>query len=103
VFQNTPSTVLSQGCESLFKIGDELVGISGLDDHIIHIGFDVLVELLLEAVPDSSLVGGTGVLQPERHCCVAIGAEWGDECGLLLVFFLDSDLVVPEVAVEEAE
>jgi hypothetical protein len=65
--------------------------------------FDVLVELLLEAGLDSSLVGGACVLQPERHRCVAVGAEWGDERGLLLGFFLDGDLVVPRVAVEEAE
>jgi hypothetical protein len=52
---------------------------------------------------DSSLVGGTGVLQPERHCPVAVGTKRGDERGLLLVFFPDSDLVVPGVAVEEEE
>jgi hypothetical protein len=66
--------VLLQGCESLFKIGDERVGESGLDDHIIHVGFDVLVELSLEIGLDSSLVGGSGVLQPERHGRVAVGA-----------------------------
>jgi hypothetical protein len=92
--------VLSQGCESLFKIGNEHVGVSGLDDHVIHICFNVLVELLLEVGLDSSLVGGAGVLQPERHCRVAVGAKQGDEHGLLLVFFLDSDLVGPGVAVE---
>jgi hypothetical protein len=37
----------------------------GLDDHVIHMGFDVLVELLLEADLDSSLIGGSSVLQPE--------------------------------------
>jgi hypothetical protein len=57
--------VLSQRCESLFKIGDERVRVSGLDDHVIHIGFDVLVELLLEVGFDSSLVGGSDVLQLE--------------------------------------
>jgi hypothetical protein len=75
----------------------------GLDDHIIHIGFHVLGELLLEAGLDSSLVRGAGVLQPERHRCVAVGAERGDERGLLLVFFLDGNLVVPGVAAEEVE
>jgi hypothetical protein len=89
--------------ESLFKIGDERVGVSGLDDHVIHVGFDVLIELSLETGLDSSLVGSAGVLQPERHGRVAVGAKRGDECGLLLVFFLDSNLVVPRVAVEEAE
>jgi hypothetical protein len=85
-----------QRCESLFKIVDERARVSGLDDHIIHVGFDVLVELPLEAGLDSSLVGGAGVLQPEGHGHVAVRAKWGDERGLLLVFFLDRDLVVPE-------
>jgi hypothetical protein len=48
--------VLSQGCESLFKNSDE---------RVIHIGFDVLIELLLETGLDSSLVCSVGVLQPE--------------------------------------
>jgi hypothetical protein len=68
-----------------------------------HIGFDVLVELLLEASLDSSLVGGADVLQPEGHGRVAVRVKRGDERGLLLVFFLDSDLVVPGVAIKEAE
>jgi hypothetical protein len=94
--------VLPQRCESLFKIRDERVGVSGLDDHVVHISLDVLV-LFIETLLDSSLVGSAGVLQPERHCRVAVGAKRCDERGLLLVFFLDSDLVVPRVAVEEAE
>jgi hypothetical protein len=95
--------VLSQGCESLFKISDEYVRVSGLNDNVLHVGFDVLVELLLEAGLDSSLVGSANVLQPERHCHVAVGVEQGDERGLLLVLFLDGDLVVGGVVVEEAE
>jgi hypothetical protein len=91
------------GCESLFKIDDERIGVSGLDDHVIHIGFDVLVELSFEIGLDSSLVGSVGVLSLERHYCVPVGAKRGDKRGLLLVFFLDCDLVVPRVAVEEAE
>jgi hypothetical protein len=95
--------VLAQGCESLFEVVDEGTGVSGLDDHVIHIGFDVLVELPLEEGLDSSLIGGAGVLQPEGHGRVVVCAKRGDERGLLLVFFLDRDLVVPGVAVEEAE
>jgi hypothetical protein len=57
--------VVSQGCGSLFKIGDERVGVSSLENHVIHVGFDVLVELSLEIGLDSSLVGGASVLQPE--------------------------------------
>jgi hypothetical protein len=92
-----------QRCESLFKIADECVGVSGLDDHAVHIGFDILVELSLETGLDSSLVGGAGVFQPERQGRVAVGAERGDERGLFPVFFLDNNLVVPRVAVKEAE
>jgi hypothetical protein len=88
---------------SLFKIGDARVRVSGLDDHVIHVGFDVLVKLSFEIGLDSSLVSSAGVLQPERHGRVAVGAKRGDERGLLLVFFLDSNLVVPGVAVEEAQ
>jgi hypothetical protein len=95
--------VLSHGCESLFKIGDERVGVSGLDDHVIHIGFDILIELPLETGLDSSLVSSAGVLEPERHGLVAVHAKRGDKRGLLMVFFLDRDLVVLGVAVEEAE
>jgi hypothetical protein len=84
-------------------IGDELIGVSGLDDHVIHIGFNVLVELPLETGLDSSLVGSAGVLQPEGQGRVAVRAKRGDGHGHLLVFFLDCDLVVPRVAVEEAE
>jgi hypothetical protein len=59
--------------------------------------------LSLEIGLDSSLVSSAGVLQPERHGRVAVRAKQGDEHGLLLVFFLDSNLVVPGVAVEEAK
>jgi hypothetical protein len=57
--------------------------------------------LPLEAGLDSSLIGGVGVLQPEGHGRVAVRAKRGDERSLLLVFFLDRDLVVPGAAVEE--
>jgi hypothetical protein len=95
--------VLSQGCESLFKIGDEHVSVFGLHDHMIHVSLDVLVEPSLETLLDSSLIGSAGVFQLERLGHVAVGAERGDERGLLLVFLVDSNLVVPGVAVEEAE
>jgi hypothetical protein len=59
--------------------------------------------LPLEAGLDNLLVCSIGVLQPEGHGRVAVRAERGDERGLLLVFFLDRNLVVSGVAVEEAE
>jgi hypothetical protein len=59
--------------------------------------------LFIETLLDNSLIGSAGILKPEQHCRVVVGAEQGDERGLLLVFFLDCNLVVPGVAAEEAE
>jgi hypothetical protein len=41
-------SVLPQRCESLFKIGDECDGVSGLHDHIIDIGATFLLSCLLK-------------------------------------------------------
>jgi hypothetical protein len=81
--------VLAQGCKSLFKIVDEGAGVFGLDDHVIHVGFDVLVELPLEAGLDSSLVCSAGVLQPEGQGRVAVPTKRGDD----VVFSWSSSLI----------
>jgi c-di-GMP-binding flagellar brake protein YcgR len=52
---------------------------------------------------DGLLIGGPCILQPEGHGGVGICSKGGDECCLDLVFFLESDLVVTRVAVEEIE
>jgi hypothetical protein len=65
IFSGWLPLVLPQSCESLFKIGDEHVEVSSLDDHVIHVSLDVLVELFLETLLDSSLVSDVGILQPE--------------------------------------
>jgi hypothetical protein len=36
----------------------------GLDDHVIHVSLDVLVELFLETLLDSSLVGSAAFFNP---------------------------------------
>jgi hypothetical protein len=48
------------------------VRVSSLDNHVIHVGFDVLVELPLETGLDSSLIGSDGVLQPEGYVMNAV-------------------------------
>jgi hypothetical protein len=55
----------SQAVESLLKIKDEFIVGSGLDDHVIHVGFNVAVQLVHEAQLDGPLVDGSCVLQPE--------------------------------------
>jgi hypothetical protein len=52
---------------------------------------------------DGLLIGGTCILQPKGYGCVCICSKEGDERCLDLVFFLESDLVITRVAVEERE
>ena len=56
-----------------------------LDDDVIDIGLGVAPDLPLEASLDGFLVGGTRVLEPERHDVVAVGPKGRDEGGLLLI------------------
>jgi hypothetical protein len=38
-----------QAIEGFFEVGDELIMGSSLDDHIIHIGFNIGMQLVSEA------------------------------------------------------
>ena len=40
---------------------------SSFDDDVIHVGLHCLADLFLEACLDHALVGGAGVLEPERQ------------------------------------
>jgi hypothetical protein len=55
----------SQAVECFLEISDELIMESGLHDHVIHVSFNVAVQLIREAQLDGPLVGGSCVLQPE--------------------------------------
>lgn len=59
--------------------------------------------VIFEALLYCSLIGGTCVLQLEGHCSVAESSIRGDERGLDLIFFPESYLVIPRVAIEEAK
>jgi hypothetical protein len=59
--------------------------------------------LIGKAQLDGLLIGGSCILQPEGHCCVCICSKGGDERRFDLIFFLESDLMVTRVAVEEGE
>jgi hypothetical protein len=43
----------------------------------------------------------TRVLEPKRHCRVAVGAERCDKGRLDLVILVESDLVITRVAIEK--
>ena len=50
-----------QVLESFFDVGDEVVSNLRLNNHIVDVGLNILPDLVLEALLDSPLVGGTGV------------------------------------------
>jgi hypothetical protein len=49
------------------------------------------------------LVCGPRVLEPERHCHVAVGIARCDKRRLDLVVFVESDLVITRVAIEKGQ
>ena len=72
----------------------ELIIAFGLDDHAIHVGLGIAPDLPLKASLNGLPVGGTCVLEPERHGVVAVGPEGRDEGGLLLIRLFQGDLMV---------
>ena len=95
--------VLVRVGEGFFKVGDKIVGGFGLDNHVVDVGFDIAADLLVEAHMDSPLIGRPSVLESEGHSGVAVSTERHDERRLDLVFFLEGDLVIAGVTVEEGE
>jgi hypothetical protein len=76
-----------EGLESLVKIVDQASGHFGLYYYVVNICLNELIsDLVLEALLDGSLISRPGVLEPERHGRVAVGAEGHNERGLNLVF-----------------
>ena len=74
----------------------------GFDNYIINVSLDeVIFYLVFEASLYSALVGSPGVLEPERHGRVAVGAEGRDKRCLDLVILFESDLVITRVAIEK--
>ena len=62
-----------------------------------------MADLLIEAHLDCPLVGRPGVLESEGHGGIAVRTERRDERRLDLVFFLEGNLVIAGVIVEEGE
>ena len=96
-------SVLVQVREGFFEVSDKVVGCLSLDDHIIDVGFDVTVDLLVEAHLDGPLIGSPDILESEGHSFVAVCTERRDEWRLDLVVFLKRYLVIARVTIEEGE
>jgi hypothetical protein len=83
-----------QAAERLFQVCNQVIRILGLDDHVIHVGFNVPMQLINKAHLDRALVGCSSVFQPKGHSFVSICPVRGDERSLDLIFLLERNLVI---------
>ena len=88
----------------MFQVVNKGMCFLGFDNYIINKSLDeVVFYLVFEAGLYSALVGSPGVLEPERHGRVAVGAERRDKRCLDLVVLFESDLVITRVAIEKGK
>ena len=93
-----------EGCKGAFQVVNKGTCFLGFDNYIVNISLDEAVfYLVVEAGLNSALEGSPGILEPERHSHVAVGAERRDERCLNLVILFESDLVITRVAIEKGE
>ena len=73
------------------------------DDDVVHISFNCLADLFLQACLNHAFVCGAGVLEPEGH---GVEAEWpisGNECCCSLIGLLHFDLMVSGICIKETQ
>jgi hypothetical protein len=87
--------------EGFSQIVKQAVCFRHFDDDIIDVDLDVATDLFLQACLHAPLIGGSGVLEPEGHCHVAVHPMWGDERCLVFVFDFQLYLVISRVGVKE--
>ena len=77
------------------------LGCGGFYQHVIYVYFHSCAYLLLEHPVHQPLIGGSCILESERHYTIAIGSLRCDERGLFLVVWIHTDLVVAGECVHE--
>lgn len=75
----------------------------GFDDHIIHVAFNGLAEMVLKHVVDQFLISGLSVLQSKRHGLITIQTLLSDEGCVLFVPGMHGDLMIPLKGIHEAQ
>jgi hypothetical protein len=61
------------------------------------------MQLINKTHLNRALIGCSCVSQPERHSFVSVRPKWGDERGFDLILLLERNLVIPRIAIKEAE
>jgi hypothetical protein len=80
--------------EGLSKVGDELILLSGLDDHVVDVGFHILPNLGLQALLYRLLVGRANIFQANGHDLVAVDVVGCYERRFVLVIGVQGYLVI---------
>jgi hypothetical protein len=88
-----PAVVPEVG-EGLGEVGNEVVFVGGLENHVVNVGFDVLADLRLQTLLDGLLVGRSSVLKAQSHGHVAVDVVRCYERRLVLVRDLQGYLMV---------
>ena len=82
---------------------DVVKGNLGLDKPIIYVDFHCFPNLHFEHHVDQPLIGNTHIFESKWHYLIAIQPAICDERGVLLVWDVNRDLIVPRICVYEAE
>ena len=75
--------------------------VPNFNDDVVHVCFNCLADLFLQACLNHALVGGPDVFEPEGHGVEAEWPVWGNECRCGFIGLLLLDLMVSGVCVEE--
>ena len=78
--------------DPLFRVSNEIIKIS------FHNPGD-----LMERIRHSPLESGSNIFKAERHFPIGEGAPRADEGGLVLIFRLDLDLIIPKESIHKGE
>ena len=74
----------------------------GVSSEIIQISFHNPSDVM-ECVRHSPLKSGSNIFKAERHFPIGEGAPRADEGGLVLIFRLDLDLIIPRESIHKGE
>jgi len=77
--------------------------LEALHKHVVDVYLYGVSSLLFEDLVEHSLESCSSILQSERHHLVALDSSVGDECRLVLVWWIHFDLIVFGVGVHKGE
>ena len=75
----------------------------GLDEYVVYIDLHCLTNLFLEHHINQMLVGHSCVLESKGHHLIVVQAVVCDKGGVLLIWDVHGDLIIPLISIHKAE